>query len=309
MNKPLFTMLVGVAGSGKSTQARILEKHGAISVSSDAIRKELYGDENDQSHNQKVFEECHRRIKYLLKSGHWVVFDATNLSARRREAFLKQIRYFDCQKECIVMITPFETIMERMEKRERKVPMEVVHKQICGFQCPYYYEGWDKISIVWDLDCYDFLDEKYQRLCEETNNDNYHHSTETVSDHIDAAVLAFGINYSHREDIDFALIREVLEHHDIGKPQTKVFHNAKGEPTEEAHYYGHQNYSAYLYLIMHPYLFPDEAIHNYVCRVANLIQFHMEHFFRTEENLQKFYDKTGFGKELDIIHDCDMAGH
>jgi hypothetical protein len=60
---------------------------------------------------------------------------------------------------------------------------------------------------------------------------------------------------------------------------------------------------------MHPYLFPDDAVYDYVCRVANLIQFHMEHFFRTEENLQKFYDKTGLGKELFIIHDCDMAGH
>lgn len=304
-----FTMLVGVAGSGKSTFAQNLKTRGAYIVSSDAIRGELYGDENDQNHNQKVFEECHRRIKKGLQEDKWVVFDATNLSARRREAFLSQIQHFKCKKDCIVFITPYETILERMEKRERKVPAEVIHKQICGFQCPYYYEGWDEIRVIWDLDCYDFLDEKYQRLCEETNNDNYHHSTETVSDHIDAAVLAFGINYSHREDIDFELIKEVLKYHDIGKPQTKVFHNAKGEPTKDAHYYGHQNYSAYLYLITHPYIFATEEDCDLVCRTANLIQFHMEHFFRTEENLQKFYNKTGFGKELAIIHDCDMAGH
>jgi hypothetical protein len=35
----------------------------------------------------------------------------------------------------------------------------------------------------------------------------------------------------------------------------------------------------------------------------------MEHFFRAPEALHKFYTKIGFGKELEIIHTCDMEGH
>ena len=34
-------------------------------------------------------------------------------------------------------------------------------------------------------------------------------------------------------------------YHDCGKVFTQVFHNAKGEPTEEAHYYNHENVGAY----------------------------------------------------------------
>lgn len=307
MNK--FTMLVGVAGCGKSTLAEEFRKMGAFVVSSDAIRGELWGDENDQLHNQKVFEEAHRRIKYLLKSGYWVVFDATNLSARRRENFLKELRKFDCEKECVVILTPFDVIMERMEYRTRKVPAHIVHKQICSFQCPHYYEGWDSIKLIWDVTCINEDVNDYLKLCEMTKNDNHNHSTEMIMDHIDNAVLYFAINYSKRKDFDVKIVEDAIKYHDIGKPQTKVFHNAKGEPTEEAHYYGHQNYSAYLYLITHPdYMIHEERIRHRL-DVANLIQFHMEHFFRAPEALHKFYTKIGFGKELEVIHTCDMEGH
>lgn len=304
-----FIMMVGVAGSGKSTYAKGLESSGqAIIVSTDAIRGELWGDENDQQNPAKVFEEAHRRIKYLLKSGHSVVFDATNLSARRREGFLKQLPK-DCYKECVVIITPPEVINARMAYRERKVPPEVIEKQIKSFQCPYYYEGWDNIEIRWDFECALEDAEHYFALCEKTENDNHNHSTANVNEHIDMATLYFGVNYAHRRDLDVKSIAEAVKFHDIGKPQTKVFHNAKGEPTDEAHYYGHQNYSAYIYLMTHMALLYDEVYADFVLRIANLIQFHMEHFFRDENGIEKFYKKTGFGKELEVIRRCDMAAH
>lgn len=304
-----FTMLVGVAGCGKSTYAKRLEEMGAIVVSTDAIRGELWGDENDQQNPAKVFEEAHRRIKYLLKSDYWVVFDATNLSARRREGFLNQINHIDCHKECAVIITPPKVIKERMKERERKVPDEVVEKQIRTFQCPLYYEGWDDIYILHDDSCQYENVEKYENLCYMVKNDNHNHSTETVGEHIDAALLYFGVNYTCRRDLDVPLIAEAVRYHDIGKPFTKVYTNAKGEPTKEAHYYGHQNYSAYLYLMTHPDIYIDEELQYRHLIIANLIQFHMEHFFRTPENLKKFYKKTGLGAELKVIHKCDMAGH
>lgn len=94
-------MMVGVAGSGKTTFAKKLEKRGAIVVSSDAIRKEFWNDESNQQKPHKIFEECHRRISYLLKEGYWVVFDATNLSARRREEFLKNFVKSNAKKSVL----------------------------------------------------------------------------------------------------------------------------------------------------------------------------------------------------------------
>lgn len=301
--------MVGVAGSGKSTYAKKLEEKGAVVISSDAVREEIYGDASIQQNPVKVFNICYNRIKENLKNQKWVVFDATNLSARRRESFLKELRRFDCEKECVVIITPFDVIIERMEHRTRKVPAHIIYKQICSFQCPNYYEGWDSIKLIWDDTCANENIEDYLKLCETTKNDNHNHSTEMIMDHIDDAVLYFAINYSKRKDFDVEMVADAIKYHDIGKPQTKVFHNAKGEPTEEAHYYGHQNYSAYLYLITHPDFttYEERIIHK--LNVANLIQFHMEHFFRTPEALRKFYTKIGFEKELEIIHTCDMEGH
>lgn len=38
-------------------------------------------------------------------------------------------------------------------------------------------------------------------------------------------------------------------YHDCGKFFTKKFENSKGVPTESAHYYGHENYGTYLFLL------------------------------------------------------------
>lgn len=58
-----FTMMIGVFGSGKSTvAAEIAKETGAEIVSSDAIRGEIYGDENCQANPARVFEIVHQRV-------------------------------------------------------------------------------------------------------------------------------------------------------------------------------------------------------------------------------------------------------
>ena len=57
MSIPIFTMMVGLPGSGKSTYAEKLSKErSAIICSSDKVREDLYGDENSQSNNDEVFK-------------------------------------------------------------------------------------------------------------------------------------------------------------------------------------------------------------------------------------------------------------
>ena len=53
---PQMIMMVGLPASGKSTKAQELAKeYNATIFSSDALRKELYGDENIQGDNTKLF--------------------------------------------------------------------------------------------------------------------------------------------------------------------------------------------------------------------------------------------------------------
>lgn len=65
----LLVMLIGISGCGKSSFARdFSEGYDDIEVfSSDAIRKEVFGDENDQTHNNEVFSILHKRIISSLK--------------------------------------------------------------------------------------------------------------------------------------------------------------------------------------------------------------------------------------------------
>ena len=72
-----FVMLVGLPASGKSTVANEYMGKGYLIFSSDAIRKELFGDENDQTDNNLVFNTLHNRIRTAMKDGFSVVYDAT----------------------------------------------------------------------------------------------------------------------------------------------------------------------------------------------------------------------------------------
>jgi len=144
-------MLVGISYSGKSTVAEDLAtKYRGIIVSSDAIRKELYGDESIQTDHTKVFDIAHKRIRDGLAANKVVIYDATNLNANRRINFLKSISHFNCEKICVPVISNLDSIYARMEIRDRQVPREVIERQIKQFQTPWYHEGWDIIEPVYN---------------------------------------------------------------------------------------------------------------------------------------------------------------
>lgn len=308
---PTFTMMVGVAGSGKSTIAmQIALKHkDTLLYSSDSIRGEIYGDENCQSNPGRVFDILHQRVVKGLSDGHNVIMDATNLSCKRRMNFLKSIAHIDCHKECVVVVTTPEDIEERMKSRDRKVPMEVVHKQMCQFQCPNYYEGWDSIQIKCKSTPEDCVD-SYRQLWRECNipHDNPHHSL-SVKEHMTrAAEIAEDLAW---KDDDLSLVHErwVARIHDIGKARTKTFTDRNGNPSEVAHYIGHQNYGAYYSLIFDNADFDislKDSLDN-----ACLIQWHMEHYLRKGEALLKFYAMfpPKLRKRLHCLEKADKAAH
>lgn len=304
MSNPIFTMTIGVSGSGKSTvAAEIAKETGAEIVSSDAIRGEIYGDENCQANPARVFEIVHQRVQRALREGRDVIMDATNLSCKRRMSFLKTLKGIPCKKTCIVVIATPEDIEERMKHRERKVPMDVVHKQMCQFQCPNYYEGWREIEVRYTSASFDILD-SYLKLLLETHmpHDNHHHALD-INVHMLAAKEYMERNpEANDEDMWVACI------HDCGKPRVKTFVNAKGEKTEEAHYYGHQNYGAYYSLLFDYWSVRrlDLALDN-----ACLVQWHMEHYIRHGQALEKFYEMIGpeLTRRLKLLEEADKAAH
>ena len=112
-DKPCLIMMIGIAGSGKSTLSNQIQiAHNGEIVkptihSSDAIRKELYGDENIEGDKEQIFKLLHCRIKQDLANGVDVVYDATNLNNRKRAGFLRELKHINCQKEAVCVLTPW----------------------------------------------------------------------------------------------------------------------------------------------------------------------------------------------------------
>ena len=307
---PDLIYMVGVAGAGKSSVAmRYALTRSAIIYSSDGIRGELYGDEGCQKNPGRVFDILHQRVCKALKDAFNVVYDATNLGCKRRMNFLKSIAHINCRKICVVVVTTPEDIEERMKLRDRKVPMEVVHRQMCQFQCPNYYEGWDDIRIVYNSkpeDCHT----SYVKLWRECDipHDNPHHSLSVMEHMNQAADIAEDLAW---KDDDLSLVHErwVARIHDIGKARTKSFTDRKGNPSEVAHYIGHQNYGAYYSLIFDNSDFDIPLKHS--LDNSCLIQWHMEHYLRNGSALDKFYKMIGpkLEKRLRVLEKADKAAH
>lgn len=84
-NKPTLYTLVGLPACGKSTYC--MNNNDCVIISTDAIRKELYGDESAQTNNAKVYHIAHERIALALASGKNVIFDATNINKKARKEY------------------------------------------------------------------------------------------------------------------------------------------------------------------------------------------------------------------------------
>ena len=297
-----FIMLVGFPASGKSTYAEELREKGYHVHSSDAIREELTGNVNSQDKNTDVFDTLHKRVKDDLSNGVSCVYDATNMSMKRRKAFLDEIKKYDVYKKCLLFIVPIDVCKKRNQLRDRQVPDFVFDKMLRQFDVPMKYEGWDEIKVIANEEC------DYKKLLQQTVNFDQHNSHHKLSlfDHMFRSFRCLNLNASK----NVSYIAVALYHHDIGKLITKSFINSKGEETDEAHYYGHEHAGAYLFLsgfVLH------KINTNDLLYIASLINWHMRPFTWDQSEKARQRDKKLIGEEMynDImmLHEADMAAH
>lgn len=229
-------MLVGLAASGKSTWAAEHLLDGEVYLSSDAIRAELFGSEEDQTHNGEVFQIMERRAIMALKMNHSVLYDATNLNSKRRAALLRNLQnavHEDFYKECIIFAVPFEECCERNRNRERVVPTHAMNRMLKSFQPPWYSEGWNAIRFS-EQHKYTPTEARAEVLkLKGLSHDNPHHKF-SVGEHCIAA-FKYAVEQNFPTEVCIAAF-----YHDISKRWTKQFYDCRGNSTKEAHYYGHE---------------------------------------------------------------------
>jgi len=295
---PIFEMLVGVAGSGKSTYALArkaeLEDITGLKceiVSSDAIRGELWGDESDQRDPSKVFDVMLARTRKYLSEGYHVIYDACNVGEKYRKHTLHNISSFDCFKRCTIFIVSPEECIKRQEYRERKVPDHVIYRQISQFQVPFWSEGWDDIIIYGEPYSDGQIAEKLSTL-RNFDQKNPHH-TLPLDEHLIKA-RNYAVEKKYSEIVMCAALC-----HDIGKIFTQTI-----DDDGIAHYYGHENVSAYYYFLLTGDLFNG-------LEIIWLINHHMD-FFKGERYLEKVHrsiENEELWEMLNQLHECDLQAH
>lgn len=298
MNRePLFIMLCGIPGAGKSYVASEIAKLLMVEVhSSDKIREEIYGNAECQDHNDKVFRILHKRVRENLINGQSVIYDATNIKSKRRAAFLREISRIPCKKICFAIVSPYAKCLELNIARECHVPEEVMRRMYTNWETPAMHEGWDAIHIFYPTkDARNFgspetVPDDYMDF----NQENHHHDL-SLGKHLAETVVHL--------QTDDVVVRNAAYLHDIGKPFCKDFRG-----THEAHYYNHECVSAY------DALFYDM---DNVAETSVLIGLHMKPYMweRDKENGEKIRQKYRkiWGEELYdkvmLLHEADKAAH
>lgn len=124
-----MVVLVGIAGSGKSTFAQAHFAPTQI-LSSDAFRGMVADDEADQSASEDAFALLHAALAARLARGRLAVVDATNVEEWGRRQLLDIAQQRRRPAVAIVLDLPIEVCLERLRGRgHRPVPTHAVRRQ------------------------------------------------------------------------------------------------------------------------------------------------------------------------------------
>ena len=147
-----LTLMVGLPGSGKSTYTKTKIDARTKILASDAIRKELYGFEEDQDHNDEVFNTLYSRARNFLSQGKDVLIDATNSSIENRKKALSHFEDLKIRRRAIVIENSVETCIKQDSLRRRVVGEKVIREFAKDFSYPTREEGFDEIIIIKSTD-------------------------------------------------------------------------------------------------------------------------------------------------------------
>lgn len=292
---PTFYILVGLPGSGKSTFAKELsDRYDANIVSSDCLREELFGNESIQGDPQKVFSIAKERIVKNLNDGESVIFDATNVAAKNRTSFTREIksRCPSVRIVCYVVLAPIKDCLYNNKNRERHVPEFVIINMAKRFQIP------DKDKEFMDEIIYrnnyysESLEQELWNSMIGYDQKSKYHKVDLCEHCLTAGQLA-----EERNSNDIVKVAAV--YHDCGKRYCQTFGD-----NGEAHYYSHANVSAYEFL-SHCYNSAD-VNNDFMVEVAQLIQHHMDPFDPGWDIAKTRKFDNNFADEVDELHELDI---
>lgn len=150
MNKVIMT--IGIPGSGKTTISKsFAEKNDYVYICPDDIRREITGNEADQSRNAEVWNKTYQRVLNAINSNLTVVIDATFANHKDRKSFLDFLHKSGVEKiQGLYIDIPIEISKYRNNNRQRKVPDYVLERMYSFLKTnpPSIDDGFDSFFIL-----------------------------------------------------------------------------------------------------------------------------------------------------------------
>jgi predicted kinase len=142
----VVVLAIGLPGSGKSSW---FKRHSIAPLSTDLLRGLLFDDPQEQRFQDLVFSNLRSMLKARLIARRPMNYvDATNLSPHERHGWVKLAKDYGYEVHGVFFDVPVEVCMERNQRRQRKVPEDVMRRMSAKLRPPTFEEGFSKITVV-----------------------------------------------------------------------------------------------------------------------------------------------------------------
>ena len=151
---PAVVVLVGAAGSGKSTWALDRYRRAEV-VSSDDLRGIVGSGPADLDATADAFDLLERIVAARLGRGLTTVIDTLGLDPDRRLTWRDAARAAGLPAAVVVLDTPGDECRRRNARRDRPVPGRVLAEQVrrvTAVRATLDTEGWDHVELVSGVD-------------------------------------------------------------------------------------------------------------------------------------------------------------
>ena len=130
-----LVILRGVYGTGKSHLCKSIDTGDGSILSSDEIRRTLFGSPKHQHNNELVFDTLFTLMQHRMAERADVVIDATNIRLRESRRYMEEALRWGYRIVVVQFDTlPIDFLMKGIERRSAAgglyVPREVVERQI-----------------------------------------------------------------------------------------------------------------------------------------------------------------------------------
>lgn len=302
---PDLVVLCGIQGSGKSTWAKSLLRLKRCNPSNEVVllSSDSYREVHPTWDNNQIFTELYKDLNEALRQGKDVVLDSTATTRKSRRKIFNALK-FDCRKVCIIMNTPYQKCVERVEARnlksDRQVPIEVIQLYYEAFEIPMYSEGFD-IILFNKGEIYNSQRNEARYLQIKASMDGFDQLSQWHAETLDKhAEMVTG--YLIDQGIDDIALIEAATLHDIGKLKTQ---HPKIKNPKFMSYFNHANVGAYD-LMCEPDIFTypldSLAYINYHMQIANAFKSP-----RAQERALKRYGNYHF-ERLCLLNKADQTG-